>query len=162
MTSENLALHGAGQGSSWRGREGENRALKGHSSIFFCCSMCPGGTEDALSCLHSIFWPAFDPRSICIHKYLSRTPGRWGKERKGKEWVYQIWDRCGAWKAIIFLILSSSPTVNQPASKRACLLVFETDSFCQDSDLQLRGQWNRFTGSSCSPPCPQKGVDWMI
>lgn len=137
-------LRGAGHGSSRRKRRVRTEHLRGTGNIFLCCCMCPGGTEDALSCLHSFLWPAFDPRSIYIHKYLSHTPGRWGKERKGKEWVYQLWDRCRAWKEI-FLLLSSSPTVNLPASKRACLLVFKMNGFCQDSspvgDLLLRGQW---------------------
>lgn len=117
--------------------------------------MCPGGTEDVLPCLYSIFWPAFDPRSICIHKYWSCTPGRWGNKREGKEWVYQIWDRCRTWKEN-FPPLFSIPNVNHTASKRACLLAPRLDSFHQDSspvgDLWMRAQKNRFMRSCCSPP----------
>lgn len=117
--------------------------------------MCPGGTEDVLSSLHSIFWPAFDPRSICIHKYWNCTPGRWGKKREGKEWVYQIWDRCRAWKEN-FLPLSSSPTVNHTASKRACLLALGLESFCQESspvsDLWLRAEIHEIILLSSVPP----------
>lgn len=46
--------------------------------------MCPGGTKDVLSCLHAVFWPAVDSRSICIHKCLSCTPWevKEGEERE--------------------------------------------------------------------------------
>lgn len=158
MNSESQRLHREDRAGEWE------QSIYRAWQHFLCCSLCLGGTEDVLSCLHSIFWSAFDPRSICIHKYWSCTPGRCRNKREGKEWVYQIWDRCRAWKEN-FLPLSSRPTVNHTASKRACLLALRLDSFHQDSspvsDLWLRAQKNRFTRSSCSPPCLQEAVDWI-
>lgn len=76
-------LHGAGHGSRRRRRRVRTEHLWGTGSVFLCCSMCPSGTEDALSCLHSFFWPAFDPRRICIINTWVIPLG--GEGRRGKE-----------------------------------------------------------------------------